>query len=51
MKKVIRIFVFAIALVLLMSPAVSAAIPYTTYTYDIYGYINWKKMKIRQNKN
>ena len=39
MKKVIRIFVFAIALVLLMSPAVSAAIPYSTYTYDIYGYI------------
>ena len=39
MKKIIRTFVFAIALVLLMSTAVSASIPYSTYTYDIYGYV------------
>ena len=39
MKKILRVFVFAIALVLLMSPVVSASIPYATYTYDIYGFV------------
>ncbi|MBO5109611.1 MAG: YIP1 family protein [Clostridia bacterium] len=39
MKKIFRIFVFAIALVLLTLPTVSASIPYSTYTYDIYGFI------------
>lgn len=39
MKKILRVFVFAIALVLLMSPVVSASIPYATYTYDIYGLV------------
>lgn len=38
MKKILRTFVFAIALILMMGTAVSAAIPYETYTYDIYGY-------------